>query len=146
MKKFVFLFLFFSLIGCSFFKKEIIYTEKAPKPIGPYSQAIKVGAFIFLSGQIGVDPSTNNLEEGVENQFVQIMKNIENILVATNSKLSDIVKVTIYLVDINDFEKLNQLYSRYFTEPYPARETVEVSRLPKNAKIEISIIAVKTRR
>lgn len=129
--------------GCSVyrFNKEVIYTENAPKPIGPYSQAVKIGKFIFVSGQIGIEPKSGKIAEDVETQFKQAMENIQNILSSANSNLSKVVKVTIFLKDLKDFEKINRLYETYFTGEYPARETVEVSRLPKDAKVEISVIA-----
>lgn len=132
------------LVSCSgyHFKKEILYSEAAPKPIGPYSQAVKVGKLIFISGQIGINPQTGTIEEGLEAQFLQIMENIKNILAAANSDFSKIVKATIYLKDLNSFDTINKLYSKYFTDEFPARETIEVSRLPKDAKIEISVVAI----
>ncbi|MCX7909166.1 MAG: RidA family protein [Ignavibacteria bacterium] len=128
------------------FEQEIIFSELAPKPIGPYSQAIKVGKFVFVSGQIGINPLDGQIPERVEDQFMQIMENLKNILAAGKSDLSKVVKVTIYLKDMNDFEKINKIYSSYFKEKYPARETVEVSRLPKDAKVEISVIAILGKR
>ncbi len=124
------------------FKKEIIYTNGAPKPIGPYSQAVKVGKFIFVSGQIGINPETGKIEEGLEAEFNQVMENIKNILKEANSDFSNVVKVTIFLKDLSHFDIINKLYSNYFTNEFPARETVEVSRLPKDAKVEISVIAI----
>ncbi|MFN3306339.1 MAG: RidA family protein [Candidatus Kapaibacteriota bacterium] len=143
-KKLFFSFIVLVLISCSGYrlKKEIIYTEGAPKPIGPYSQAVKVGKFIFISGQIGINPQTGAIEEGLEAQFVRIMENIKNILKEANSDLTKVLKVTLFLKDLNSFDTINKLYSNYFTNEFPARETVEVSRLPKDAKVEISVIAI----
>ncbi|MFN3781563.1 MAG: RidA family protein [Candidatus Kapaibacteriota bacterium] len=143
-KKLFFSFIVLVLVSCSGYrpKKEIIYTEGAPKPIGPYSQAVKVGKFIFVSGQIGINPQTGAIEEGLEAQFVRIMENIKNILKEANSDLTKVLKVTLFLKDLNSFDTINKLYSNYFTNEFPARETVEVSRLPKDAKVEISVIAI----
>lgn len=131
-------------IGCGNlrFNKEIIYSENAPKPIGPYSQAVKVGKFVFVSGQIGINPANGTIPQDLENQFHQVMQNITNILKQAGSDLSKVVKVTIYLKDLSDFSLINNLYSKYFADNYPARETVEVSKLPRDAKIEISVIAI----
>lgn len=130
-------------LGCKSYRftKETIFSESAPKPIGPYSQAIKVGKFIFVSGQIGINPKDGTIPPTTEAQFIQIMENIRNILKSANSDLSNVVKVTIYLKDMNDFQVVNDLYSQYFTKDYPARETIEVSRLPRDARIEVSVIA-----
>ena len=125
-------------------KKEIIKTQKAPSAIGPYSQAIKVGDLLFVSGQISINPETNEFIDGdIKIQTEQVLKNIKAILEAGNSSLGDIVKITIYLKDMADFTLVNKIYSKYFESSLPARATVEVSNLPKNAKIEIDAIAVK---
>ena len=122
--------------------KEIIFTEKAPKPIGPYSQAIKVGNFLFISGQIPVDPESGKLVEGdIGAQTHQVLKNIRAIVEAAGGTLNNVVKVTVYLDDMDDFAEMNEVYSQYFSESKPARTTIEVSRLPKNVKIEIEAIA-----
>ena len=125
-------------------KKEIIKTHKAPLAIGPYSQAIKVENLLFLSGQISINPETNEFIDGdIEIQTEQVLKNVKAILEAGNSSLEDVVKVTIYLQDLKDFVLVNKIYSKYFEDSLPARATVEVSNLPKNAKLEIDAIAVK---
>lgn len=125
--------------------KEIIYTDKAPKPIGPYSQAIKIGNFIFLSGQIGIDPKTNELVSGgIEKETRQIFENVINILKSVNAGLSDIIKVNIYLKNLDDFKKVNEIYQEYFKENFPARTTIGGVTLPKNALIEIDVIAYLT--
>lgn len=125
-------------------KKKIIKTQKAPSAIGPYSQAIEVGNLLFLSGQISIDPETNEFIDGdIEIQTEQVLKNVKAILEAGNSSLEDVVKVTIYLQDLKDFVLVNKIYSKYFEDSLPARATVEVSNLPKNAKLEIDAIAVK---
>ena len=121
---------------------QIIYTEKAPKPIGAYSQAVKYNGFVFVSGQIAIDPKTNQFVNGtVEEQTELIMENIKAILEEAGLDLSCVIKTTIYLKNIEDFPKVNEVYSRYFKEHKPARATVEVSNLPKNALVEIEVIA-----
>lgn len=125
-------------------KKEIIKTQKAPSAIGPYSQAIKVGDLLFVSGQISINPETNEFIDGdIKIQTEQVLKNIKAILEAGNSSLGDVVKVTIYLKDMADFTLVNKIYSKYFESSLPARATVEVSNLPKGAKLEIDAIAIK---
>lgn len=122
--------------------KQIIQTENAPAAIGPYSQAVKAGGFLFLSGQIAIDPATGNLEQtDIETETHRVMKNIEAILEKANLKFKNVVKATIFLKSMDDFAKVNSVYSTYFKSDFPARETVEVSRLPKNVNIEISVIA-----
>ena len=119
-----------------------IYTEKAPKPIGAYSQAIKYNGFVFVSGQIAIDPRTNQFVNGsVEEQTKIVMENIKAILEEAGLDLSCVIKTTIYLKNIEDFPKVNEVYSQYFNEHKPARATVEVSNLPKDALVEIEVIA-----
>ena len=123
-------------------KKEI-YSNNAPKPIGPYSQCIKYGNLIFISGQIAINPETNKvITNNITDETKMVMKNINNILKECNCTFSDIVKCSIFLSDINLFDKINEIYSQYFSKPFPARETIEVSRLPKNVNLEISVIAI----
>jgi len=111
--------------------------------IGPYSQAIKVGNLLFISGQISINPETNEFIDGnIEMQTEQVLKNIKAILEAGNSSLEGVVKVTIYLQDIKDFSLVNKIYSKYFEDSLPARVCIEVSKIPKNAKIEIETIAL----
>jgi len=125
-------------------KKEIIKTQKVPLAIGPYSQAIRAGNLLFLSGQISINPETNEFIDGdIEIQTEQVLKNIKAILEAGNSSLEDVVKVTIYLRNMEDFALVNKIYSKYFEKSLPARATLEVSNLPKNAKVEIDAIAIK---
>ncbi|HZK10873.1 MAG TPA: RidA family protein [Atribacterota bacterium] len=125
-------------------KKEIIKTQKAPSAIGPYSQAIKTGNLLFLSGQISIDPETNEfVDSDIEMQSEQVLKNIKAILEAGGSSLEDVVKVTIYLQDIKNFASVNKIYSKYFENNLPARSCIEVSSLPRNAKLEIDAIAIK---
>ncbi|AIF69036.1 endoribonuclease [Palaeococcus pacificus DY20341] len=122
--------------------KEIIFTEKAPKPIGPYSQAVKVGNFLFISGQIPINPETGELIQGdIKAQTRQVLENIKAIVEAAGGSLNNIVKVNVYLKDMNDFQAMNEVYAEYFGESKPARAAVEVARLPKDVKIEIEAIA-----
>lgn len=121
-----------------------IHTEHAPQAIGPYSQGIEVGDFIFLSGQIPVDPETNEVIEGdIVAQTNQVMRNIQAILVSIGLTLNHIVKTTIFLKNMDEFTLVNEAYAKHFGEHRPARSTVEVSRLPKNVSIEIEVIAAK---
>lgn len=123
-------------------KKEIIKTEKAPSAVGPYSQAIKIGNLLFVSGQISINPETNEFTDGdIETQTEQVLKNIKAVLEAGGSLLEDVVKVTIYLRNIEDFALVNKVYGRYFEKYLPARACVEISKLYKDAKIEIDAIA-----
>lgn len=119
-----------------------IETKKAPAAIGPYSQAIVINKLVFCSGQIGLDPKTGQLKEGIKNQTKQTLENIEQVLKAAGTNLKKVIKTTIYLVNISDFATVNQIYASYFKNHKPARATVEVSRLPKEALIEIEAIAV----
>ncbi len=125
-------------------EKEVIYTEKAPKPVGPYSQAIKVGSFIFGSGQIPIDPTTGNIVKGdITTQTRRVTENIKAVLEAVGYTLSDVVSVNVFLRNLSDYDEFNQIYSEYFKEKPPARTTVEVSNLPKGVLIEMSFIAYK---
>ena len=123
-------------------KKEI-NTTLAPEAIGTYSQAIATDNLVFISGQIPLDPETMELVNGVENQIKQVFKNIESILKVENLSFSDIVKLTILLDDLENFNLVNKVMSELFEKPYPARAAYEVSRLPKNSSIEIETIALK---
>ncbi len=124
--------------------KEIIYSPNAPEPIGPYSQAVKAGNMLFISGQIAIQkPSGDLITENIEAEATQVMKNIGEILKAAGMDFSHVVKSTIFLQDFNDFATVNTIYGKYFTSNPPARETVEVARLPKDVNVEISCIAVK---
>ncbi len=120
-----------------------IKSQKAPQPVGCYSQAIEAGNLIFCSGQIGIDPETGKLLEGIEKQTEQVLKNLKAVLEAGNSSLDRVVKTTIYLTNIQDFQKVNEIYSKFFGSQKPARATVEVKSLPKGALIEIEAIALK---
>ncbi len=121
--------------------KEIISTSDAPSAIGPYSQAVQSGDFLFLSGQIALDTTGQIVSEEVQAQTHQVMKNIAAILKAAKADFNAIVKTTIFLKDMNDFATVNTVYASYFEGNFPARETVEVSRLPKDVRVEISVIA-----
>ena len=125
--------------------KTIIRTDKAPAPIGPYNQAILTGNTLYISGQIGINPATGEVTEGgVEEEAIQVMKNLEAILSAADMTFNNVVKSSIFLSDMNDFRAVNGIYAAYFdSETAPARETVEVANLPKFVKVEISMIAVK---
>ena len=120
--------------------KEIVNTSKAPNAIGPYSQAIKINKMVFLSGQI--DPKTQQFIEGdIETQTRRVLDNLKSVVEASGSSLENVVKTTIYLTDMNDFSKVNEIYATYFSSGKPARSTVCVAALPKNAKVEIDAIA-----
>ncbi len=123
-------------------KKEI-YSIKAPKPIGPYSQCVKSGNIIFISGQIAINPQTNEIiTKNISDETKMVMENLKHILKECNCTFENIVKCSIFLSDMNLFEKVNEIYSQYFSKPFPARETIEVSKLPKNVNLEISAIAI----
>lgn len=123
--------------------KTEIYSNNAPKPIGSYSQAIKHGNMIFISGQIAIDYQNNNIiNENIAKETETVMKNIMSILKESGCNFQNIVKCSIYLSDMNLFDEVNKIYSKYFSHPFPARETVEVSKLPKNVNVEISAIAI----
>lgn len=123
--------------------KEIVKTDKAPVPIAPYSQGVKANGMLYVAGQIGLNPESRKLVEGgVEAEAVQIMENIKAIVEAAGAKMEDIVNTTIYMKDINNFAKVNDLYGKYFTGNYPARTTIGVANLPGGANIEIAVIAV----
>ncbi|SES91519.1 RidA family protein [Anaerobranca gottschalkii] len=121
--------------------KEVIKTDKAPAAIGPYSQGIRIKNFIFTSGQL---PLTVDgiINEDVQEQTRQSLENVKAVLEAQGASMQDVIKCTVFIKDMNDFPKINEIYSQYFTEPYPARSCVEVARLPKDVKVEIEAIAV----
>jgi 2-iminobutanoate/2-iminopropanoate deaminase len=122
----------------------IVYSPQAPDPIGPYSQAILAGNMLFVSGQIAIQKSSGNLITGnVEDETTQVMINLSEVLKAAGLTFKDVVKCSIFLKDMSNFPKVNEIYGQYFTEIPPARETVEVSRLPRDVNVEISCIAVK---
>ncbi len=122
--------------------KRIVNTDKAPNAIGPYSQAIKVNKMVYLSGQIAIDPATQQLiESDIETQTKRVLENLKAVIEASGNSLENVVKTTIYLTDMDDFSKVNEIYASYFSLSKPARSTVCVAKLPKNAKIEIDAIA-----
>jgi 2-iminobutanoate/2-iminopropanoate deaminase len=123
--------------------KKIIHTKSAPEPIGPYSQAVQFDKFIFTSGQIAIDPETNELiDGGVEEQAKQVLKNLQTVLAAANASLESVLKTTIFLKNMDDFAKVNAIYEGFFGSSVPARSTVEVSRLPKDVLVEIDCMAI----
>ncbi len=122
--------------------KTAVKTDKAPKAIGPYSQAIKANGFIFVSGQIPLDPATGEIVGStIEEQTHQVLKNIKAILKSAGSSMTEVVKATVYLADMNDFAKMNSIYAEYFPEPFPARAAVQVVRLPREVKVEVEVMA-----
>nr|MCR5711091.1 RidA family protein [Prevotella sp.] len=123
--------------------KKVISTQQAPAAIGPYSQAIQVGNLVYTSGQIPIDPSTGSLVEGgVKEQARQSLLNVKAILGEAGLTMSNVVKTTVFMADMNDFAEMNAVYAEFFTEPYPARSAVAVKTLPKGALVEIEVIAV----
>ena len=122
---------------------KIIETDDAPKAIGTYSQAVKVNGFLFVSGQIPLDPSTMELVEGIENQINQVFENINQILKADGMDFSNVVKLSVLLEDLSHFDKVNEIMASIFSKPYPARAAYEVSKLPKGSSVEIETIAFK---
>lgn len=123
--------------------KEGISCKTAPEAIGPYSQGVKIGRHLYLSGQIPLDPITGDvIEGGIEAQTNQVLKNLKSILESVGAGLNDVVKTTVFMKDLNRFSDMNGIYARFFKEPFPARSTVEVSGLPKGVEVEIDAIAV----
>jgi 2-iminobutanoate/2-iminopropanoate deaminase len=122
--------------------REIVLTDRGPKPIGPYSQAIKVNGLLFVSGQVAIDPKTNEFLGGdIAKQTERVLENLKGVVEAAGSKLSHVVKTTVFLKNIGDFTAMNEVYARYFSAAPPARSTVEVARLPKDALVEMEVIA-----
>jgi len=122
--------------------KDVVLTDKGPKPIGPYSQAVKSGGFLFASGQVALDPRTNDFLSGdIRQQTERVLENIKGILEAGGVNLHHVVKTTVFLKDMNDFAAMNEIYGKYFTSAPPARSTVQVARLPKDALVEIEVVA-----
>jgi 2-iminobutanoate/2-iminopropanoate deaminase len=122
--------------------RQAVSSTSAPKAIGPYSQAIKAGNLLFVSGQVPIDPATGNLVDGdISAQTHRVFRNIGEILTAAGTSFDAVVRSTVYLLDMNDFAKMNDVYATYFSSPAPARATVQVARLPKDAKVEIDVIA-----
>lgn len=123
--------------------KKVVHTDKAPKAIGPYSQAIKANGLLFISGQLPVVPTTGEFAEGgIEGQTRQSLENLKAILAAEKLTFDNVVKTTVFLKDMNDFAAMNTIYANYFTQNAPARACVQVAKLPKDAKVEIELIAV----
>ena len=123
--------------------KKVIHTDKAPKAIGPYSQAIQAGSFLFLSGQIPLDPKTGELVKGdIRQQTKQVLENLKGVVESEKLEMEDVVKVTIFLKDIGNFNQVNEVYATYFPSSPPARSTVQVAKLPRDAEIEIEAIAL----
>lgn len=123
--------------------KIIVSTKNAPQAIGPYSQAVVVNNMVYTSGQIALDPATGEMiKGGVEEQTRQVMENLKAVLTEAGSSFDKTIKMSIYLKDMNDFAKVNEIYGGFLNEPYPARATVEVSRLPKDALVEIDAVAL----
>ena len=124
--------------------KKAINTEKAPKAIGPYSQAIQVGNLVYTSGQLPINPTTGAFPEGgIKEQTRQSLSNIQAILEEAGLTMSNVVKTTVFLADMNDFADMNAVYAEFFTQPYPARSAVAVKTLPKNALVEIEVVAAE---
>jgi len=124
-------------------ERQVINTDKAPKAIGPYSQAIRVGEFVFCAGQAGLDPATGNLVSGgIEVETRRVLQNLAAVLEAAGTSFSRVVKTTVFLLDMNEFQKMNAVYAEFFPANPPARSTVQVARLPKDARVEIEVIAL----
>lgn len=125
-------------------EKQIIITKNAPEPIGPYNQAIMANDTLYISGQICIDPATGNLKNrDIQDETHQVMQNLRNILVEAGLNFSNVVKTTIFITDMHQFSEINAVYGKYFEDNFPARETVQVSALPKFVNVEISMIAVR---
>ena len=123
--------------------QKVISTDKAPGAIGPYSQAIEVNGMVFTSGVIPVDPATGVIPEGVEAQAPQAFTNLTNLVEASGAAMSQVVKTTVFIKEMNDFGKINEIYAKFFKEPYPSRSCVEVARLPKDVLLEVEAIVAK---
>jgi 2-iminobutanoate/2-iminopropanoate deaminase len=122
--------------------RQAVSTSSAPKAIGPYSQAIRAGSLLFVSGQVPIDPATGNLVDGdIATQTRRVFENLGAILQAAGASFDQVVRTTVYLADMNDFAAMNDVYGTYFTAPAPARATVQAARLPKDARVEIDLIA-----
>ncbi|WP_316634028.1 Rid family detoxifying hydrolase [uncultured Flavobacterium sp.] len=144
MNKIAFIVITITFSSCINTKKVVtVNHSNLPEPIGPYSHSTNYGDFIFTSGQIGIDPKTNILKEGIKEQTIQIFENLKIILSDNHSDLNHITKITIFITDIKQFDIVNEIYASYFKTFYPARSTIQVVALPKNASIEIECTAVK---
>lgn len=139
----------FVLAGCAHhggmnMKPQVVATDNAPKAIGPYSQAIRVGPMLFLAGQIPIDPKSNQLAVGtIEEETTLVLNNLKAVLEASGMSMADVVSTTVFMKDLNEFPKMNTVYATYFPNNPPARATVQVARLPRDVKVEIAAIAVK---
>lgn len=123
--------------------KQIVQTDNAPKAIGPYSQAVVAGGFVFASGQIPIDPATGEfVSGGIAEQTEQVLRNLAAVLAAAGTDLGRVVKTTVFLADMGDFVAMNEVYGRFFVESPPARATVEAARLPRDARVEIEVVAL----
>lgn len=123
--------------------KNVIKTDKAPGAIGPYSQGINIGDMYFFSGQIPLVPETGEMPEGIEAQVHQALKNVQGLLESQGLSFANVIKTTVFLDNMDDFACVNEIYAKYFVEPYPARSAVEVAKLPKGALVEVEVIATK---
>lgn len=123
-------------------KKEVIHTDAAPAAIGPYSQAIRAGDTVYLSGQIGLDPASGNLREGTDAQARQVFENLRAVAKAAGGSLDDVVKITLLLADMADFTRVNEIMAGFFAKPYPARATYQVAALPRGARVEVEAVLV----
>jgi 2-iminobutanoate/2-iminopropanoate deaminase len=122
--------------------RDVVLTDRGPKPIGPYSQAVRVNGFLFVSGQVALDPKTGEMSAGdVREQTERVLENVKGIVEAAGSKMPHVIKTTVFLKNMGDFARMNEVYARYFTAAPPARSTVEVARLPKDALVEIEVVA-----
>jgi len=122
--------------------RDVVLTDRGPKPIGPYSQAVRVNGFLFVSGQVALDAKTGEMSTGdVREQTERVLENVKGIVEAAGSKMPHVIKTTVFLKNMNDFTAMNEVYARYFTAAPPARSTVEVARLPKDALVEIEVVA-----
>jgi len=122
--------------------RDVVLTDHGPKPIGPYSQAIRVNGFLYVSGQVALDPKTGELVgKTIQEQTERVLENVKSIVEAAGTKMAHLVKTTVFLKDMNDFAAMNEVYARYFPSAPPARSTVQVARLPKDALVEIEVIA-----
>ena len=121
--------------------KNVVSSPNAPKAVGPYSQAIKAGGFLFLAGQVALNAAGTMVDGDITVQTRQVLENLGAVLAAAGLSFADVVRTTIFLAEMNDFGAVNEIYGQYFSEPYPARATVQVARLPKDARVEIDVIA-----
>ena len=124
--------------------KNVIATSDAPAAVGPYSQAVAIGNLLFCAGQIPLEPATGNVVEGdITAQTTRVLENVKAVLAGNSMTFADVVKATVFLADMNDFAAMNAVYAQYFQAPYPARSTIQVARLPKDARVEIEVIAIR---